>query len=306
MQESKVVNRVAITSTTREGIDQVRRFVNFHLSGGVDKVFLFYDGVPDWPADAFADDPRVTFTVCDKAYWDKSGGRPAHIDARLMHNADVGRAGAESAGMDWIIHIDNDELLFSEQSIAAVLTDAKKDVVRFGMHEAVAEKVDYDSIFDATTFRVWIDAAKRAAVQADPLLAPLLFEGEYFRGHSASKVAIRIKALRGRVGIHKPTGPEIEEERTNKIILLHFDCVGVAAWAKKWSMRIDSSGPSNMRKNRREQMSMFAGGRAVPETVREDYDRLYVVTPQQTEAALRRGIMKTIRIDPSRFERPAG
>jgi len=66
---------------------------------------------------------------------------------------------------------------------------------------------------------------------------------EYFRGHTESKMLVRLNAGVNRMGIHKPidcsSGARVE--RTEKIQLLHFDCVGFTDWDCKWRLRVEGS-----------------------------------------------------------------
>ena len=91
-------------------------------------------------------------------------------------------------------HIDSDELLFPVGDLRSTLSGYDSSVVRFAMKEAVAEQDHYNSRFDATYFREPLTSESKAKIAAALPAGcdDVLFEGEYFRGHTASKLAVRL------------------------------------------------------------------------------------------------------------------
>lgn len=287
---------ICLIATVRSPVGELMQFVERHLAAGIREMFLFFDDPLDIAADSVAIHPGVVPFRCDSNYWRALRmTRPTAIEARQVANVNFGMAIARSRELDWLIHIDSDELLYSRDDIATVLTGLPADVVRFAMKEAVAERDHYSSRFEATLFREPLTpAAKRELAALDQ--AEVLFEGEYFRGHQASKVAVRLASKLQVMGIHGPHRPRnMPEVKTTDITLLHFDCIGVDDWKRKWSRRRDTSGTATeMRSARSKQLELFE--RAYGDTAQELalYRRLHTVTEAQKRLLIPLGLLTVI------------
>jgi hypothetical protein len=263
---------------------------------GVDQIFLFFDDPQD-PALEVLDgvSPRVTSVRCDAAFWRAQRvKRPAIIEHRQLVNANLGLAWARQYRFDWIIHIDSDELLLADVDLRDILSAEKSAVVRFPMKEAVAEREAYPSRFHTTLFREPLPPARIASLSSEDR-ASVLFEGEYFRGHTASKAAIRVSSAVQSVGIHGPAKPRLAERQSGEITLLHYDCIGLEDWKRKWERRLDGSGTADgMRPGRLRQLELFKHAYGKPAQERELYARLHMASVSQRDRLVGLGVMSVI------------
>lgn len=116
--------RPAIVATVRDAADVLDSFVAWHLATGFAHIWLFFDDPADPAASALWGHPQVTVVRCDAQLrghwrglrsWARFGG---HVDrevmARQILNCELAIGMAAAAGMDWILHIDGDELFYSD------------------------------------------------------------------------------------------------------------------------------------------------------------------------------------------------
>ncbi len=109
-----------LSSTILAPTRDILRFAAYHIEAGAHRLYIYLDD-PD--SDAFAPlkaHPKVRVTRCDAQHWQQMGGkRPVKHQVRQSRNAT--HAYARRAEVDWLIHMDADEFLICEQSVADVL-----------------------------------------------------------------------------------------------------------------------------------------------------------------------------------------
>jgi hypothetical protein len=109
-----------LSSTILAPARDILRFAAYHIEAGAHRLYIYLDD-PD--SDAFAPlkaHPKIRVTRCDDQHWQKLGGkRPVKHQVRQSRNAT--HAHARRAEVDWLIHMDADEFLVSDQPVADVL-----------------------------------------------------------------------------------------------------------------------------------------------------------------------------------------
>jgi hypothetical protein len=114
--------RWAVVATVRAPLIDIARFAAHHLALGAAEVHLFLDDPTRETADFLSQNPSVTVTRCDAAYW--NGARPDAIHRRQMANA------ARAYGVttcDWLAHIDVDEFILTDTPLAPQLATLPAD-----------------------------------------------------------------------------------------------------------------------------------------------------------------------------------
>lgn len=297
--------KTAIVSTVRTPIEDLRPYVLYHLNIGIDEIILFFDDPLDEGVDAFEQYSNVTSIACSTSYWNTNGGRPDYVVARQTVNVNNGAKMAAAKKCNWLIHIDNDELINPLVDIKQVLANTDGEAVRFTLLEAVSEDVRYEHIFMPQLFR---KQSKKRSIQVAKLLgcSNAFFGNSYFRGHGASKMAVRITPEIKQYGIHsaKKHHGMLAVEKSEKLQLLHFDCVDFSTWMRKWKRRVDGTGTSNtLGKHRQKQLALYrqakGGGQKELFTL---FKRLYHL-PKKEQVILRvLGMLTTVKIDPDLFK----
>lgn len=293
---------ICIVSTVRAPARELARFVSHHLRLGVAEVFLFFDDPRAEAIDCFLDEQRLTCVRCDQSYWEGIDPTSQPIEVRQRANANRALQWARERGHEWIVHIDCDELVDCKGSLENHLQGYNSFAkVRFEVLEAVPPELHCASIFEANLFR-------RRANRLQKHLAKLLgvgsalFCGNYFRGHTMSKIAARITDELESLDIHDATyrNAACRTVNSRKIRLLHFDCVGLEAWKTKWIRRIDGTGtPNSIGPSRRMQLELFREAYESDESqvLETLYERLHLLTSYERTILRGLGMTKSIGND---------
>lgn len=110
-----------IVSTIKAPLDEIERFAAHHLDIGAHRLFLYLDDATAAEADYLNRHPKLRVTLTDAAHWAKRGPRPAKHQARQTANAN--HAYGRARDVDWLAHIDVDELLWPRVPLAQTLAD---------------------------------------------------------------------------------------------------------------------------------------------------------------------------------------
>ena len=296
--------RIALVSMVKAPLHELRIFVHYHLNIGIDEIILLFDDPLDPGLDAFSQSPSVTCIACSAEFWkSKTGERPDSFSTRQLININEGVKIAGGKDCNWVIQLDGDELVKPKIDIKSILGNCNADVLRFKVMEAVSEKVNYDNIFSASLFKTESSTTK---IKIARLLgcSRMIFRNEYFRGHTASKVAVRLSAAIQTHGVHGPKKYDRKTtsfENTHEISLLHFDCVGFDSWNRKWGGRYDGTSLTvTMRENREQQLQAYIrateAGRYAQAKL---YRRLHIITGYEKGVLFLLGMLRRLRMKQS-------
>jgi hypothetical protein len=298
--------RVCTVTTLKADLAQTLAFVNYHLNIGIDWMILFFDNPTDPAIDSLRGNNRVACIPCDDEYWRAHDESATHsIESKQIANAMRALEMAREREFQWIVHIDCDELLYSNDGIQAILSDTDAEIVTFDIREAVPEREHYGRPFaDIRLFR-------KPSTEIRQSLARKLgcrnafYRGEYFRGHLVSKSAVRVNSSITRMGIHLPEAGAnaVKAMLTKKIVLLHFDSHDFDRWRLKWEQR--SSGQTKVvriRSNRQHQLEVFTRARQQGDAaLRRLYRQLCCIPAREILILRLLGMLETVRLDPRLF-----
>jgi hypothetical protein len=287
------------------------KFVNYHLNTGIDHMFLFFSDPDDPALEALSRYNRTTCIRCDTRHWqDHNLTADSNFDERQKCNATTGFRLARKSGFNWMIHMDVDELIFSRESIPAHLAGVSQSVkaVRIPVFEAVPEKTEYNSFFEEVDlFKVMTTGLRK--YRARLAAGGAFFRGEYFRGHSMGKAALRTNAHFSGVWAH---GPIVDGEKMlpasilSEVKLLHFDSCTFEAWKTKWG-RLCETGiiQSGLRKNRIKQFESFAAlySKGDFSNLEDLYRQMYFLSDRDKKILNDMGLLKRIHLDGKLFSR---
>lgn len=214
--------KVAIVSTQRTWKKESEPWAQYHLSLGFSKIYVFCD---DGRTDYKPSTSAVELIPCSKAYWDAHSpklwqhyladvrrdhggphfGSPESLIQRQVLNASAGFVLAARDGMDWVLHIDDDEFFWCPGMSADEHFDglqrAGTNYAVYYNHEAAlfgdetpAEK-KRRTCFKKNWMGLW-DSQRNS-------IPSILPNKQYFACYSNGKTAARVMAE----GIVVPTGP---------------------------------------------------------------------------------------------------
>ena len=178
-----------IVTTVKAPLNDIASFAAYHIDMGAHRVFLYLDDPDPSTFKTLKAHPKIRVKACDEVYWE--GQRPKKHQARQTINAT--HAYNRDTQVDWLGHIDVDEYLVPQGTIADHLADLPPTIAtaRVRPMERLADG-------DGTAFK----AARlgRAERHADakhlyPTFGPDLRDG--FLSHVAGKIFFRT----GRLGV---------------------------------------------------------------------------------------------------------
>lgn len=330
--------KIGLVTTTRDSPETIQRFITHYHGIGVERLYVFLD---DPSSQAASKDPAIKITRCTTPYWDQmrhevrdgrlkalsrssrfKGLKDLVLPSRLQVNASLALSWAREEGLDWLINVDGDELLYTQdRTLAEVLADTPRDVdvLTFGTLEAIPSKLDCKNPFaEIDQFKhAWRprrlkgehahrNMSRILQWQARAIKAlgckRALFEGEYFRGHNFGKSVIRVDSPYEYLGNHWPiTAEPLDLNFARKAWVLHYDCYSYDEWCRKWSIRDKAvNSPLRLRSNREHQHEAYKAMVAKGDYagLRRLYKRLHCI-PASEQFRLRAiGLLKTIHLNP--------
>lgn len=117
-----------IVSTIKAPADEILSYAAYHLEQGAHRLYLYLDEDNPEAYAALKAHAKIRVQTCDDAHWKRLGGkRPARHQVRQSRNAT--HAYTRRAEVDWLIHMDVDEFLWSGSSVADTLAALPADVL---------------------------------------------------------------------------------------------------------------------------------------------------------------------------------
>ncbi|MGV6850154.1 MAG: glycosyltransferase family 2 protein [Marinibacterium sp.] len=226
--------RWGLTATIKAPAGDILRFAAWHLAQGAHRLYLYLDE-PSEAFDTLKAHPKIRVTTCDETWWQKQGGkRPVKHQVRQSKNAS--HAYTRKRDVDWLIHMDVDEFLWPEDSVAAHLA-ALPDTVRTARIRPQEALGDASGLYKAHV----PPGPDRARIVAR--LYPTF--GEHLRGgfvsHTAGKVFVRTGLNDLTIRIHNAFQGEVMnpgETELPGIDLLHHHATTWDTWQAAYRFRI--------------------------------------------------------------------
>ncbi|NNK16663.1 MAG: glycosyltransferase family 2 protein [Sulfitobacter sp.] len=222
-----------LSATILAPTSEILQFAAYHIEAGAHRLYLYLDDPQCDAFDLLKTHPKIRPTLCDADWW--QGKRPKKHQVRQTRNATD--AYSRRAEVDWLIHMDVDEFLVSEQPVSDVLAGlpAEDKIARVRPMEQLAG--------DGTAFKAFVpNGPNRASTVAAlyPTYGPYIKGG--FLSHLAGKVFVRTGLGGIRVQIHNVfqndemlKGPE----DTDGIDLAHCHAKSWEQWSAAYQFRLD-------------------------------------------------------------------
>jgi hypothetical protein len=254
--------KAAIVTTLRNPGRALESFIKYHLALGFDHIFLFFDHPDDSPVPGEAQlDSKVTYVPCDATVQEKwrrsklyriDSGVRQHIDsevmARQMLNVEIAVQLALERQMDWLLHIDVDELFYSpNQSVQEhFLSLARTGVqaVTYLNYEAVPENVVIEDCFREVTLfkkhRLTLAGKSLSEKQKELVKDIPQFPRKYFYFYDNGKSAARLSPELLPEGVHRfnlAVGALTRTFGKGGPSILHYSCCGFDNFWQKHTTR---------------------------------------------------------------------
>ncbi len=191
------MTRWGLVTTIKAEAADILNFAAYHLEAGAHRLFLYLDAPCPEAMPFLKAHPKIRVILCDEAYWLKRRkSRPVKHQVRQTLNAT--RAYRRQANdVDWLIHMDVDEFLWSEQPLQDILAALPQDV--FCARSRPLESLGGDS----TSFKTYIPKSPGRHMLIQRLYPRF---GDYLKGgflsHEQGKIFARTGAEDVRFRIH--------------------------------------------------------------------------------------------------------
>lgn len=120
--------RWGLVATIKAEADDILSFAAYHIEAGAHRLYLYLDAPCPKAMPYLEAHQKIRVILCDDAYWLKRRkSRPLKHQVRQTLNAT--RAYRRQANdVDWLIHLDVDEFLWSEDPVQNILADLPQEV----------------------------------------------------------------------------------------------------------------------------------------------------------------------------------
>lgn len=234
--------------------ESLASFARFHVASGA-RLFLFFDDPGDPQARDAASWPQTRAMVCDDEHWGRvaqlvpdaaqvrdsrwlrTSGTPQCVMLRQTLNATLALELARETGVNWVLHVDADELVSGDLALPEFF--ARADTLGLGLvrllnHEAVAHETASDPFATVRVFKKptqLLTLAARSAVSSH-------FSGRcgYFLAYSNGKSAVRVVPGVSVTGVHGfalPPGSALGSAVVSNPAILHYPYSTYEAFARK-------------------------------------------------------------------------
>jgi hypothetical protein len=240
---------VALVMTVRDEEELVRANLLYHRYLGVELAFVYDDGSTDGTVQSIADLPFVrlqpTVSPSDVARDDDAGlsaeALQRHVTARQNLNAIHAMGRARTAGAEWLLSIDADELACLDlarsepdqlaRALAGVPPTTEAVVLR--PLEIVQRRLTYDDVLtDETLFKrsdVRLERETYDPFAGRRRTVPAVY------GHSAGKSAVRLSVEARPSTVHRFVRRDGSRLKTDDLgYLLHYYCHSFDAFLRKF------------------------------------------------------------------------
>jgi hypothetical protein len=309
---------VGAVTTLKAPLEEVIRFVNYHLNSGVDHLYLYFDDPDDSAISLVERRSRVTCIRCDEDYWaDVPKHRRDSVIRRQGVNGTRALQLARERGLDWLFHIDVDELIYSPMTIQHELasTPDQFDIFTLRTLEAVPEQLEAGLPFLASRYFRALPLqlrVRRIVFCMSKWLGcgKYFLENRYFRGHQVGKSAVRTSADPYRINPHRPLfhGEKRSSFFNHQARVLHYESNHFEAWMIKMQQWLPQDWEKNPRsKTLTPQLEKIAEILKQDESDTEDrlkalYTTFYFIRLPGRWVLRSLGLLRKIMLDPKLFE----
>lgn len=250
-QELRDSGTWAVVATVRAPRVMVDKFISHYRNLNATEIHIFFDdpNVVDFDS-IHLSDSRVNVYICDEKLWSQRqgayplliDGRPNNVEGRQFSNY---LSIQKTSEMSWILNVDVDEFLLSNQPLGIVLKNVPANIFMLGARtlEAVYQSYpDLNSMYSVKYFKNTY--TKNAEFVKGEFDAELIANEHGFWGHRHGKGFFRREEKIKKLSCHYPTPLNqnlLQKFQHKDIELLHYECMTFELFNEKRVRRIEGS-----------------------------------------------------------------
>lgn len=239
----------AIVTTLKNPGEPLNSFIKYHLAIGFDHIFLFFDDPFDNMIESVQNNPAITIVKNNvelRQRWSQTINFRSNLNnikfidtevmARQILNVEVATQMALDLNIDWLLHVDHDEL-FTTNNISVAehfskLKDQGVTSIKYTNHESIPETINIQDPFkEVTLFKKNVKILKRD----QGLFLKSLSPKEYFMFYSNGKSAGRVNKYLIPDSVHGFRNQDKYEIAFDASIL-HYPVCGIDRFVDKYKV----------------------------------------------------------------------
>ncbi|WP_208351454.1 glycosyltransferase family 2 protein [Pseudaestuariivita rosea] len=214
------MTRWGVVATAKAPAVDIMNFAAHHLQLGAARVHIYLDDDNTHAETTLRSQKSCLVTVCNQTYWKNlRGKRPPKHQVRQLFNATD--AYARTDDLDWLIHLDVDEFLWPNDTVAAILGREADQTFCLRIRP-------WEALSGGQAFKAFVPDGKERR-QLSQKLYPTF--GRYLKGgfisHIAGKLFVRCGFQNVQLRIHNvrqggTQNPGLSTTRAMSVLHLHY------------------------------------------------------------------------------------
>lgn len=290
-----------VVATVKASATEILNFVAHHLDLGAAHIWIYLDAPNPEAKPHLKGHPQVTVINANDNYWTTH-----HTKKPQMHQnrqvANASHAYARAGDVDWLVHIDVDEFLWPQHSVAASLAPLPTSCIVARVRPAEAMETPGGN-GDMRFFKAFVrDKQRRWEIVSEIYPTYALYLKGGFVSHVEGKMFVRTGQPNIKIKIHNTEqGAERNPGQVEllDLDLLHFHAASWAHWAERFSYRHrkGSYRDSLRAATPKEQgglnlHQLFAHLSEDPEGLRRFYEEVCLASPQLRAKLDKHGLLR--------------
>jgi hypothetical protein len=228
-----------IVATVKAPALDLLNWAAYHLDAGAHRIFIYLDAPCPEARDLLAQHPKIRVIDCDDAHWTqrRKAGKPSKHQVRQTLNA-TRTYRRQSRDLDWLIHMDVDEFLWSDTPLSQILA-------RLPGTSRCARALPIEVLAggDGTAFKGHIPSGpdrRRLAEALYPTFGAHLLGG--FLSHVQGKLFVRPGLEQAQLRIHNvilPDGENPGQTILPDVDLCHLHAEDWDSWIHHFRYRLE-------------------------------------------------------------------
>jgi hypothetical protein len=221
--DNQIIRKNIAIATTTKNPHQLNDWIKYHLNIGFNKLYIVFDDENEIYDNIYENDNRVVILYNNDEWKNELSQLPnmdhflndkKEVMSRQILNFTNVRNYAKLDNIDWLLHIDADELFYNESTSLDIIFDNKYSVILFQNYEMIPKHDNYNNCFkEGVDFKI------------NPRI---------YNAYSNGKSAVRVNSTAVIGGVHGFHGENNYASQVGKI--LHYPSCNFDEYINKYKI----------------------------------------------------------------------